>query len=69
MANGMPGLETRMPLMFSEGVNTGRMTLHEFVALTSTNHARMYGIAPRKGLIEDGADADIAIWDPKPKSC
>jgi dihydropyrimidinase len=65
MANGMPGLETRLPLMFSEGVNAGRMTLPEFVALTSTNHARMYGIAPRKGLIEEGADADIAIWDPK----
>jgi dihydropyrimidinase len=64
-ANGMPGLEARLPLMFSEGVNKGRMTLPEFVALTATDHARMYGIAPRKGLIQAGADADIAIWDPK----
>ncbi|WP_250468276.1 dihydropyrimidinase [Caballeronia sp. GAFFF2] len=64
MANGMPGLEVRLPLLFSEGVHRGRMTLPEFVALSSTNHARMYGIAPRKGLIEAGADADMAVWDP-----
>jgi dihydropyrimidinase len=64
MANGMPGLEVRLPLLFSEGVKRGRMTIPEFVALTSTNHARMYGIAPRKGYIEAGADADIAIWNP-----
>jgi dihydropyrimidinase len=65
MANGMPGLETRLPLLFSEGVGKGRMTLPEFVALSATNHARMYGIAPRKGLVQAGADADIAVWDPR----
>lgn len=63
-ANGMPGLEVRLPLLFSEGYKRGRMTLPEFVALTSTNHARMYGIAPRKGFIQAGSDADIAIWNP-----
>lgn len=65
MANGMPGLEARLPLLFSEGFVKGRMTLPEFVALSATNHARMYGIAPRKGLVQAGADADIAVWDPQ----
>jgi dihydropyrimidinase len=63
MANGMPGLQARMPLLFSEGVGKGRITLNEFVALTSTNHAQMYGIADRKGTLDVGADADIAVWD------
>ena len=65
MANGVPGLQARMPLLFSEGVGKGRITLNEFVALTATNHARLYGIAARKGTIAPGADADIAIWDPE----
>ena len=64
MANGIPGLQVRMPLLFSEGVGKGRISLNEFVALTATNHARMYGLAPRKGSLEPGADADLAIWDP-----
>ena len=64
IANGVPGLETRMPLLFSEGVARGRLTLNEFVALTSTNAAKIYGLHPRKGTIAVGADADIAIWDP-----
>jgi dihydropyrimidinase len=63
MANGVPGLQVRLPLLFSEGVGKGRITLNEFVALTATNHARMYGLHPRKGTIAVGADADIAIWD------
>jgi dihydropyrimidinase len=63
MANGVPGIQVRMPLLFSEGVGKGRITLNEFVALTSTNHAQMYGIADRKGTLNVGADADIAIWD------
>jgi dihydropyrimidinase len=63
MANGVPGLQVRLPLLFSEGVGKGRITLNEFVALTATNHARMYGLAPRKGAIAVGADADIAIWE------
>ena len=60
----MPGLQARLPLLFSEGVGRGRITLNEFVALTATNHARLYGMAPRKGTLEPGADADLAIWDP-----
>lgn len=67
IANGLPGLEVRMPLLFSEGVRRGRLTLQQFVALTSTNHARMYGMYPRKGTLAVGADADIAIWDPEKK--
>lgn len=65
IANGLPGLEVRMPLLFSEGVRTGRLSLQQFVALTSTNHARMYGLYPKKGTLSVGADADIAIWDPE----
>jgi dihydropyrimidinase len=64
IANGLPGLETRLPIMFSEGVVAGRLDLHEFVALTSTNPARIYGLFPRKGTIAIGADADLAIWEP-----
>ena len=61
--NGIPGLETRLPLLFSEGVGKGRLTLQEFVALTSTNPARLYGLYPRKGTIAIGGDADLVIWD------
>ena len=61
--NGIPGIETRLPLMFSEGVGKGRIDLQTFVALTSTNAARMYGLYPRKGTIAVGSDADIVIWD------
>jgi dihydropyrimidinase len=64
-ANGVPGIELRVPLLFSEGVRTGRIGLNRFVALTATNHARLYGLYPRKGTIAVGADADIAIWDPE----
>jgi len=65
MANGVPGLQVRLPLLFSEGVGKKRITMQEFVALTAANHARMYGLYPRKGTIEVGADADIAIWEPE----
>ena len=65
MANGVPGIELRLPLLFSEGVGKGRLTLNQFVALTATNHARMYGLDYRKGTIAVGQDADIAIWDPQ----
>lgn len=61
--NGIPGVETRLPILFSEGVNKGRISLNEFVALTATNHARTYGLYPKKGTIAVGADADIALWD------
>jgi dihydropyrimidinase len=64
MANGVPGIELRLPLLFSEGVATGRLSLPEFVALGATNHAKLYGLYPRKGTIAVGADADLALWDP-----
>jgi dihydropyrimidinase len=64
IANGVPGIEVRLPLLFSEGVRKGRIGLNEFVALTSTNAAKLYGLHPRKGTIAVGADADIALWDP-----
>ncbi len=65
--NGIPGVETRLPILFSEGVVKGRISLNQFVALTATNHAKMYGLHPQKGTIAIGADADIAIWDPERK--
>lgn len=61
--NGIPGLETRMALLLSEGVLKGRITLQQFVALTATNAAKLYGLYPRKGSIAIGADADIVLWD------
>ncbi len=64
-ANGVPGIELRAPLLFSEGVGKGRIDLNRFVALTATNHAKLYGLYPKKGTIAVGSDADIAIWDPK----
>jgi dihydropyrimidinase len=63
--NGIPGVETRLPILFSEGVNKGRISLNDFVALTATNHAKTYGLYPKKGTIAVGSDADIAIWDPE----
>ena len=65
IANGLPGIETRMPLLFSEGVGKGRIDLQRFVDLTATAAAKLYGLYPRKGTIAVGSDADIAIWDPE----
>ncbi len=62
--NGIPGVAARLPILFSEGVVKGRIDLNRFVALSSTNHAKTYGLYPRKGTIAVGADADVAIWDP-----
>jgi len=62
--NGMPGLELRLPLLFSEGVGKGRLTANQFVALTASNPARIYGMFPQKGAIAIGADADLVVWDP-----
>ncbi|RIX99538.1 dihydropyrimidinase [Aureimonas flava] len=62
--NGIPGVETRLPILFSEGVMKGRIDLARFVALTATNHAKVYGLTA-KGRIAVGMDADIAIWDPE----
>ena len=64
MANGVPGLELRLPLLFSEGLLKGRMSAQQFVQLTASNHAKMYGLEHCKGDIAVGLDADIALWDP-----
>ncbi|NYS77579.1 MULTISPECIES: dihydropyrimidinase [Halomonadaceae] len=63
VANGIPGVETRLGLLFSHGVEKGRIDINQFVALTSTNVAKMYGLYPRKGTIAIGADADLVIWE------
>lgn len=61
--NGIPGIETRMPLLYSEGVLGGRLTLNRFVELTATQPAKAYGLHPRKGTVAIGSDADLVIWD------
>ncbi|MBR0554371.1 dihydropyrimidinase [Ciceribacter sp. L1K23] len=65
--NGIPGVGTRLPILFSEGVMKGRIDINHFVAVTSTNHAKLYGMYPQKGTIAIGSDADIALWDPRKK--
>jgi dihydropyrimidinase len=64
--NGVPGLATRMPILFSEGVSKGRIDLQTFVAITATNPARLFGLTT-KGTIAIGMDADFAIWDAEKK--
>lgn len=61
---GMSELETLMPVLYSEGVRKGRLTLQRFVEVTSTNAAKLFGLFPRKGTIAVGSDADLVIWDP-----
>ncbi|MBL4935946.1 dihydropyrimidinase [Clostridium sp. YIM B02515] len=62
--NGAPGIETRVPLLFSEGVSKGRISINKFVEVISTNPAKIFGLYPRKGTIAVGADADLVIIDP-----
>jgi dihydropyrimidinase len=62
--NGTSGLEDRMPLLWTSGVATGRLTKEEFVAVTSSNIARILNIYPRKGAVAVGSDADLVVWDP-----
>ena len=64
IANGLPGIELRLPLLFSAGYMKGRITLNHFVQLAAGNVSRIYGLDQRKGSITEGKDADIAIWDP-----
>jgi dihydropyrimidinase len=64
IANGMPGLMARLPLLFDAIVSRGRFDANRFVAWTATEPAKLYGLYPRKGSIAVGGDADIAIWDP-----
>jgi len=63
--NGIPGIEPRFPLLYSEGVAKGRISLPRFVEIISSEPARLFGLAPRKGSLEPGADADIVLLDPE----
>lgn len=60
---GLPGLETRLPLLFSEGVSKGRLSLRDFVRVTAERPAELYGLQGRKGILAPGAEADMVIWD------
>jgi dihydropyrimidinase len=63
--NGLPGVQDRMPILWTYGVRAGRITANQFVALNSTNPARIFGLYPRKGALLPGSDADLVVWDPE----
>lgn len=65
--NGLPGIQDRMPILWTYGVRAGHITPNQFVAYMSTNPAKIFGLYPRKGALVPGADADIVIWDPEKK--
>ena len=65
--NGLPGIEDRLPVMWTCGVRTGKITANQFVAYNSTNPAKIFGLYPRKGALQVGSDADILVWDPEKK--
>lgn len=66
--NGAPGVEHRLPLLYTYGVLPGKITLQQMVALTSTNAAKLFGLFPKKGTIAPGSDADIVVWNPDSSS-
>jgi dihydropyrimidinase len=63
--NGLPGIQDRMPVMWTYGVQTGNITANQFVAYNCTNPAKIFGLYPRKGALIPGADADLVVWDPE----
>jgi dihydropyrimidinase len=63
--NGLPGIEDRMPVLWTTGVLSGKITANQFVAYNCTNPAKIFGLYPRKGALLPGSDADLAIWDPE----
>jgi dihydropyrimidinase len=65
--NGLPGIEDRLPVLWTCGVRAGKITPNQFVAYNSTNPAKIFGLYPRKGALLAGSDADIVIWDPEKK--
>ena len=65
--NGLPGVGDRLPVLWTTGVGSGKLTANQFVALTSTNPARIFGLYPRKGALLPGSDADLVIWNPQKK--
>ncbi|GAB4461557.1 MAG: dihydropyrimidinase [Anaerolineales bacterium] len=65
--NGLPGIQDRMPVLWTTGVRAGKITANQFVAYTSTNPAKIFGLYPRKGALLEGSDADVVIWDPEKK--
>ncbi|MBE3117604.1 MAG: amidohydrolase family protein, partial [Candidatus Atribacteria bacterium] len=65
--NGLPGVGDRLPILWTTGVESGKLTANQFVALTSTNPAKIFGLYPHKGALLPGSDADIVIWDPQKK--
>lgn len=65
---GLPGVETLLPLMYSEGVHKGRINVNQLVEVLSTNPAKLFGLFPRKGTLAPGSDADIVIFDPSRKT-
>jgi dihydropyrimidinase len=63
--NGLPGIQDRMPVLWTTGVRTGKITQNQFVAYMCTNPAKIFGLYPRKGALLPGSDADVVIWDPE----
>ena len=65
--NGLPGIQDRLPVLWTSAVGAGKLTPEQFVAFTSTNPARIFGLYPRKGALQPGSDADLVLWDPAKK--